>query len=632
MASLIFWLLIVVLGIKYAGLVLKADHRGEGGSFALLGILEQFTGKRIKVLSFLLMFAAGLLFGEGIITPAISVLSAVEGLKVVSAGMEKWIVPITVCILFLVFFFQRGGTRRIGKIYGPVMLLWFVTIALLGAVQIVQYPEIIPLVLSPMSAVALLESLSAVGVMLLIGAVFLVLTGSEALYADLGHLGKRAIRVGWFGIVFPSLVLSYTGQASYLLGGNSVRGGNLFYSIVPEGLLIPVIILATFATIIASVALIFGAYSLVSQAIAMHLLPRLRIVHTNREAEGQIYIPMVNWALFAGSVLLVLGFGSSTRLAAAYGFAVSGVMMITSIAMVIVATHYWKWPKWMAGSVFGFFCLLDFGFVVSNSIKFFEGGYIPLFLGIFLFLVIALWRWGRGMIRSAYDAYTASRDMAWFLDLKRRIELAGGILKDDRLRWMVELDRAAVFLISRPIKKLTDHIPVKLRVYLKRRGAIPKNILLLNIDQDRVPYAKHQYHIISLGCNVYSIHARFGFMENPSAVSVLRDLRKSHIFEEKFSRCTIEVSEDEFIIDRDTPWFLRLRARLFRRLQHLSVPAYRYFGLTSASSSGLSKTVVPVHIGRLGVRVEIPEFALKKSNETIDPDTLKPTTIGFTRA
>jgi len=628
-ASLIFWMLLLIVSVKYAGFVLRADRDGEGGVFSLLGLLENQKGRHIGPTILLLMFAAGLLFGDGIITPAISVLSAVEGLKIAAPNLSHLIVPLTVLILVGVFLFQKQGTRLVGRIYGPIMLIWFFAIGMLGAIQLLSTPEILPAVFDPRGAIALLGSLSVHELALLIGAVFLAITGSEALYADLGHFGRHAIRVGWFLVVFPALFLNYAGQAAYLMSGAPIEGGNLFYSLVPELFLYPMIVLATAAAIIASVALIFGAYSLVSQAIVLHLLPRLRIRHTDRETEGRIYIPAVNLALFLGSVSLVVWFGSSSRLAAAYGFSVSGVMLITSIAMIVVAKEHWRWSRTLSLAVFGSFAFLDFWFVIANSAKFLEGGYIPFLLGCGIFAVIATWRWGRGVLRIAYDGYVSGRSMGWFLDLKRRLEEQGGMLKDSRVRRLVELDRAVVFLVSRPIKNRSDPLPVKLRIYLKRKGAIPKDILLLNIDQEHAPFVKRHYHAINLGRNVFSVEAHFGFMENPNAASVLRELYKQGIFEKKFRRCTIEASEDELIIDHDIARWDGVRARLFRKLLRLSVPAYRYFGLRREATAGLSKTVIPIRLSRLGVRVEIPEFPLRGTKDLIDPDTLEPTTIPY---
>lgn len=631
-ASLIFWMLFLVVGIKYIVFVLRADYLGEGGIFALFGILQKFTGRRMSVLSFLLMFAGGLLFGDGLITPAISVLSAVEGLKIFAPQLTSWVIPVTLFVLVIIFFLQKKGTRSIGKVYGPIMLVWFGALSLLGLRQILQAPEVIPAMLNPWSAWIVVRSLSFQHLLLLFGAVFLVLTGSEALYADLGHLGKKPIRLGWFLIVFPSLLLNYAGQAAYLVRGAPVRDGNIFYSLVPEQWLPAMIVLATMATFIASVALLFGAYSLAAQAIALKLLPRLRVVQTNRETEGQIYLPMINWTLFAGSALLVAGFGSATRLAAAYGFAVSGVMLITSIAMFFVATHHWKWKHWLAAGIFGSFILFDVWFVLANSMKFLEGGFIPFFLGLLVFGVIATWRWGRKMFRIAYDAYVADKSVAWFLAMKKRLEESGGILRDERARYMVEADRAVVFLISRPLVNQDSRIPVKLRAYLKRRGTIPKSILFLNIEQEKVPYLKRHTKIIDFGRNVYAVRAEFGFMENPDAAEVLRELyHRHHVFGEKFRRCTIEVSEDEFFIDADVKPMHRWMAVAFRDLSRWSVPAYRYFGLSGDASVGLSKTVVPLHLSAQGIRVEIPEFPLRGKRDTLDPDTLEPTNIAFTK-
>ncbi len=631
-SSLIFWMLVLVVGVKYIVFVLQADHNGDGGVFALFGILQLFKGRRITALSFLLMFSAGLLLGEGIITPAISVLSAVEGLKIFEPRLTSWVVPLTLIVLAIIFFLQKKGTRSIGKVYGPIMLVWFAALALLGIRQILQVPEVLLAMLNPISAWTLVTSLSFQHLLFVFGAVFLVLTGSEALYADLGHLGKKPIRLGWFVIVFPALLLNYAGQAAYLARGGIVRDGNIFYSLVPDQVLPAMIVLATMATFIASVALLFGAYSLAAQAIALRLLPRLRVVHTNRETEGQIYLPMINWTLFIGSALLVIGFGSATRLAAAYGFAVSGVMVTTSLAMFFVATHHWRWKRWLTMVVFGSFVLIDVWFVLANSMKFLEGGFIPFFLGLFIFGVVATWRFGRQMFRTAYDAYVADKSIGWFLAMKQRLEESGGILRDERARYMVESDRAVVFLISRPIVNKESRIPVKLRVHLKRRGTIPRNILLLNIEQQKVPYLKRHAKIIDFGHNVYAVRAEFGFMENPDASNVLRELyHRHHIFGEKFRRCTIEVSEDEFFIDQDVSWGRRFVARAFRTLSRLSVPAYRYFGLSGDASVGLSKTVVPVHLSAQGIRVEIPEFPLRGRRDMMDPDTLQPTNIAFTR-
>lgn len=623
-ASLIFWLLVLIVGLKYVTFVLRADNEGEGGVFALFGLLQKQGGNHIGPLLLLLMFSAGLLFGEGVITPAISVLSAVEGLKLVEPWLAAWVVPVTVLLLFFVFYFQKKGTARVGRVYGPVMLVWFIVLALLGVRQIVQYPAIIEKVLDPSTAMGLMLSLGASGSLALVGAAFLSLTGVEALYADMGHFGRRAIRVGWFFIVFPALALNYAGQAAFIMSGQAVLSQNIFYSLVPVFSLPAMIILSTIAAIIASVAMIFGIYSLVSQAMAMRLLPRFQVIHTNRETEGQIYLPAINWALFTGSALLVAVFGSSVRLAAAYGFAVSGVMLVTTLSMLVLALRHWKWPVWMAAAFFGVLLLLDLYFVVANSFKFLEGGYIPFFTGAAIFLAIAVWRWGWRIVMAAHEDYSVNRDIQWFLDLKRRVDSAGGVLSAERARNLVQSDRAAVFITSRAVKTLKCPIPVKLRLYLKCYGVVPRDVLFFSVEQVRAPYVKRHYHVIHFGQNVSSVQVYCGFMEDPNVEKILRELYRDHVIEEKFRRCAIEVSEDEFIIEPGLSWRKRWRALFFRALFRWSVPPYRFMGLTEGIGAGLSKVVVPVRIGPQGVRIETPEFPLVGRNDQIDPDTLQP--------
>lgn len=629
-ASLIVWLLVLTVGIKYSILVLRADHDGEGGVFALMGLLEHARSrKHLTALTALLMFSAGLLFGDSIITPAISVLSAVEGLKVYMPHLSSAVVPVTVFILTAIFTIQRWGTHKVGVVYGPIMLLWFTSIGAIGLYHLLQVPQVIGDIINPLSAVRLITSLDPYHLAILVGSVFLALTGSEALYADMGHFGKHAIRIGWITVVLPGLALSYAGQAAYLLAHGSISQGNLFYSLVPEQLLVPMIILATAATSIASVALIFGAYSIVSQAVVLDLLPRIRIVHTNAHTEGQIYLPAVNWTLYVGSVLLVFIFGSASHLAAAYGFAVSGVMFITTLAMYTIARLHWEWSRPLALIVFGPFALLDALFVFGNSVKFTAGGYIPFTLGLIIFTAILTWRWGRRIVRRAYEAYTASRSMAWLLDFKRRLDAAGGRLCDEGRRCAVTFERTVIFLMSRPILTIDESIPVKLRVFLKRSGAVPKNLILLNINQKRIPYVHDHYEVVELGQGVMSVKATFGFMENPDASGVIRELYNRGIFPRDVLRCTIEASEDEIIVDNDLPFLLRVRGLFFKFLQSLSVPRYRYFGLMGEAATGLSKIVIPVRMSKRGARVEIPEFSLTQASSNIDPDTHQPSTIPY---
>jgi len=322
--------------------------------------------------------------------------------------------------------------------------------------------------------------------------------------------------------------------------------------------------------------------------------------------------------------MLILGFQSSVRLAAAYGFAVSGVMLVTTLAMSIVAIRHWRWPRWMAWGIFGGFLLMDFYFIAANSSKFWDGGYIPFLIGSAVFAIIVVWRWGWKILMSAHEDYSAHRDIEWLLGLKKNVDDAGGILKANRARNLVQSDRAAVFITSRPIKNIKSPIPVKLRIYLKCYGTIPRDILFFSVEQTREPYVKRHYHLINFGQNVYSAHVQCGFMEDPAAERILRELYRDGAIEEKFRRCAIEVSEDEFIIEPGLSWHKRARLILFKLLFKWSVPPYRFMGLTEGIGAGLSKVVVPVRFGPQGVRIETPEFPLVSRNDRIDPDTLRP--------
>ena len=367
--SLVIWSLIIVVAFKYVFWVLKADNEGEGGVFALFALLRQHKNKIVLSVSALLIIAAGLLFGDGIITPAISVLSAVEGLKVITPTLNPYVVPITIAILTGLFAIQSRGTHKIGKLFGPVILVWFFALAALGLREIISSPAILE-AFNPLHAARAFTLFPAEKLLILLGSVMLVVTGGEALYADMGHFGALPIRLSWFTIVMPCLILNYLGQGAYLLQGKEVISDNLFYSLVPSSLLAPMVILASMATVIASQALISGAFSLTSQGIALGLLPRLKISNTNEHHEGQIYISFVNWSLFVGCVLLVIGFGSSAALASAYGLAVSGVMVVTTLSMILIARKLWNWSRLASLGLFVPLLAFDSMFLTANSLKF----------------------------------------------------------------------------------------------------------------------------------------------------------------------------------------------------------------------------------------------------------------------
>ena len=391
--SLVIWTLTVIVAITYAIFVLRAQNDGEGGVFALYGLLHRFKNRGIMIFLWSLMLGAGLLFGDGIITPAISVLAAVEGFGVAAPALGRAVIPITAILLTALFAVQIKGTSGIGRVFGPILIVWFIVLAILGAYQIVHHTEILQ-AFNPVHGLMFLMRVGLFKALLVLGALILVVAGGEAMYADLGHFGALPIRTSWFTLVYPALLLNYLGQGAYLLSGAPIVGGKIFYSLVPPALLYPMILLATAATVIASQALISGAFSLALQATALGLFPRLQVLHTHHSHAGQIYVPFINWALYVGCIVLVITFGSSYALGAAYGLAVSGVMLITSLAMFPVSRLCWGWGTVATGLLWGTLTMINGSFLLANSFKFLEGGFVPLSIGIAVFVIMATWRWG----------------------------------------------------------------------------------------------------------------------------------------------------------------------------------------------------------------------------------------------
>jgi KUP system potassium uptake protein len=363
--SLVIWTLTLIVAIKYALLVLRARNDGEGGVFALYGLLHDGSDRRTRLLLWALMAGAGLLIGDGMITPAISVLSAVEGLGVAAPSFAAAAVPITIGLLIALFAIQFKGASGVGFVFGPIVLVWFAAIAALGVGQIAAHPQILAAV-NPVYGFTFLGRAHFFEALLILGALMLVVTGGEAMYADVGHFGPLPIRLSWFAVVYPALLINYLGQGAYVMAGEPVAGDKLFYALAPHWLLMPLVALATAATVIASQALISGAFSLVSQAIRLGLFPRLDIEHTHHAHEGQVYIPVVNWILLIGCAALVLSFGSSAALAAAYGLAVSGVMVITSVAMIPIARREWRWSRATTALVWGPLTALNTSFLIAS--------------------------------------------------------------------------------------------------------------------------------------------------------------------------------------------------------------------------------------------------------------------------
>jgi KUP system potassium uptake protein len=495
--SLVFWALIVMVSLKYVVLILRADNDGEGGILALLSLVAGDRiawSPRIPLLVILGVTGAALLYGDGVITPAISVLSAMEGLKLIAPHFEQFTVPVTIAILIGLFLIQRRGTQTIGKLFGPVMLVWFIVIGLLGAVHIWAAPEILRAV-NPAEAGRFLAANPMVS-FAVIGGIFLVLTGGEALYADMGHVGARAIRLAWFGLVLPALLLNYFGQGALMLT-NPKAVASPFYHMAPHWALIPMVALAAMATVIASQALISGVFSLTRQAIQLGLCPRVRIVPTSSEEAGQIYVPAANWLLMAGTLLVVVLFKTSANLASAYGVAVSGTMLITTILFYRVAVGRWKWWPLVAVPIVVAFGTIDSIFLISNSIKIVEGGWFPITVGGGIVGLMLCWR------RGASEVHRRLREMSMPLE-----------------EFVENIDRMVVARCPGTgvwLTKVDDGASPMLLHHVKHDGVMHEKVVLLtfvHVRRPRVPFAE-RYSLVQLGHGFYRIDVRLGFMQTP---------------------------------------------------------------------------------------------------------------------
>jgi KUP system potassium uptake protein len=585
--SLVVWALTLIVAIKYALLVLRAQNEGEGGVFALYGLLHHRTNQRARLMLWALILGAGLLLGDGMITPAISVLSAVEGLQVATPALGKVVIPVTLVLLAGLFALQSRGTLGIGRIFGPILVLWFLVIAALGAAQIWAHPEVAA-AFNPLYGLRFLKNAGGFELLIILGAVMLVVTGGEAMYADLGHFGAGPIRLGWFGLVFPALLLNYLGQGAYLLSGAPVTGGMLFYSMTPAALLYPMVALATFATIIASQSLISGAFSLSLQAIRLGLFPRIALLHTHADHAGQIYVPFVNWALFCGCVLLVLSFGSAGALAAAYGLAVSGVMVITSLAMFFVAHRVWGWSRLRTGVVWGALTAVNSAFLIASSIKFFEGGYIPLLVGLTVFAVMATWRWGR---KATFAAYRDKQTMT----VKELVE------KHRASTHFIE--RNALIMTPKRMSGLDDRTPALLQMMWDRYGVLPRHLVFVVVNHVKAPYASDRrykvttfYRVPGEG-GVMAVDLNFGFMEEPNVEKWLEDLASHRQIDlpAQTRRWIVHVAHENLLPSRKMGVWRTLRFRLFLFLRVVSRPAYYYYGL--GNQVRLSSEIFPVRLG-----------------------------------
>ncbi len=569
--SLIFWSLVVVVTLKYHVYVLRLDNRGEGGILALMGLIRLDRQKRRAmrwILAALGVFGAALLYGDGMITPAISVLSAIEGLSVATHFFDEFVVPITIVILVGLFMFQRHGTGRVGAVFGPVMLIWFSTLAALGVSWIVREPSVLGAI-NPAYAVRFFSHNGFHG-FLVLGLVFLVATGGEALYADLGHFGERPIQIDWFFMVGPSLLLNYFGQGALLLK-NPAAIDNPFYRLAPGVLLYPLVVLSAAATIIASQAIISGAFSLTRQAVQLGYMPRVQIDHTSVREIGQIYIPSVNWALAAATVALVLGFRSSSNLAAAYGVAVTTTMVITTFLAYFVSRD--RWGKPLALTVTIGFLIADLAFFFANIVKVPHGGWFPLLVAIGVFTIMTTWRSGRRILTERIREGALS-DELFLRDVERR--------KPPRVAG------TAVFM-----DRTVEGVPLALLHNLKHNKVLHQKVVLLTVETKEIPYVPddEELEVRELGHGVYRVVLRYGFMESPDVPEALR--RVSH------PDLTFDEGTTTFFLGRETllatkrPGMAIWRERLFSWMTRNAQGAPIYFRLP------------PNRVVELGAQIEL---------------------------
>ena len=557
--SIFFWTMTVIVSIKYVALVLRADNNGEGGLIAMLALASNAVKDKPKLRRFLLIigiFGTSLFYGDGVITPAISVLSAVEGLEVVSPAFAKGVIPITLVILFALFAVQKKGTAGIGKFFGPITLVWFLVIALLGVAQIIHHPEILKAI-SPHYAVGFMWANPGT-TFIILGAVVLCVTGAEALYADLGHFGKRPIRIAWFTVVMPCLVLNYFGQGALLLE-NPAAVKNPFYLMAPDWALLPLVGLATAATVIASQALITGAFSVTKQAIQMGYLPRLRILHTSVRDTGQIYMPFINWSLFAVIVLAVVMFRSSSNLAAAYGIAVCMDMLITTILTFYVIRYGWKYPLALCLAATGVFFIVDFAFLASNLMKLFHGGWFPLVIGGIVFTLMMTWKQGRQILNAKMR--TDAIDLPSFLD---------AVFVSPPAR----VEGTAVFLTAEP-----GTVPNALLHNLKHNKVLHAQNLFVTVRNHEVPWIglNKRLEVESLSHDCWQVIVNYGFKNDPDLPKALQQI--------KGRGCELEAMNTSYFLSRDTVvptiggGMATWREKLFAQMHHNASGAADFLNL-----------------------------------------------------
>ena len=569
--SLIFWAIILIVAIKYVIFVMRADNEGEGGTMALLALALPVAGRLQTGLVVIGLAGASLFFGDAMITPAISVLSAIEGLGIAAPVVTPYVVPIAAVVLVGLFAIQSRGSGSVGFLFGPVMAVWFLTLGLLGFVHLLQYPRVL-LALDPRYAFAYAGHAGGGVAFAVLGSVFLALTGGEALYADMGHFGRRAIRINWFVIVLPALMLVYLGQGALVLR-DPAAASNPFFLLFPGWLLVPAVVLTTAATVIASQAVLSGAFALVQQAIQLGAIPRLDVRQTSEESAGQVYVPQVNWLLAIVVLALVFGFRSSDALANAYGIAVAGDMMVTTLLVTTVAIARWRWPAGLVFPVVGVFLLLDVTFVSANIHKIAAGGWFPLLVGAITLTLMLVWRKGRAVSFERRD--------------ENAVKLRDFITSLDRPGAPIRMRGTAVYLT-----KQADVVPSALALNVKHNGVVHQQVVLLKVSTERIPRVAEADRLTSemLPSGFRLIRMVFGFAEKPDVMAAL----KAH---EDVVGCDAETAS--FFIGREnpvpsmkpdlSPW----QERLYAFMVHNAVSAPDYF------------QIAPERVVELGTRVEM---------------------------
>nr|WP_312990116.1 potassium transporter Kup [Comamonas koreensis] len=563
--SILFWTLTLIVSLKYVVLVLRADNNGEGGLIAMLALASQAVKDKPKLRSVLMLvgiFGTCLFYGDGVITPAISVLSAVEGLEVVSPGFKSWVIPLTLVVLLLLFWVQKRGTAGIGKFFGPIMVVWFLCIAALGVWNIVDHPQVL-WALSPHHALGFIGRHPGISFIIL-GAVVLCVTGAEALYADMGHFGRKPIRLAWFSVAMPSLVLNYFGQGALVLE-NAEAVKNPFFMLAPGWALLPLVLLATMATVIASQALITGAFSVTKQVIQLGYLPRIQILHTSVRDTGQIYIPFVNWSLFLTIVLAVILFKSSSNMAAAYGIAVTLDMTITTVLTFFVLRYGWKYALWMALAPTVFFFCIDITFFASNLLKLLDGGWFPLAIGLCLFVVMMTWKRGRELVYQKLHA--DGIDLQSFLQM---------VLQAPPTR----VPGTAVFLTSD-----AHVVPTALLHNLKHNKVLHEQNMFVNIVYHEVPWIGLEKRAViePLGGDCWRVQLNYGFKNDVDVPNALHQLR-GHGCDTGQMVTSYFLSRDVFVpTDKASAGMAPWRQKLFAQMHHNAAGAAEFLLLPSNS-------------------------------------------------